>query len=216
MQKGFAPLLILVTALVVIAAGATYYFGIKKPEDFRTKVSRQNPEFWPSLSPGPTNYPDYETKPIDTDETANWKTYTIIPDSSLGYGSYQIKLPIIWKQVEHSSNFQSTEKFQDGQHVYQLVIEEQKNYNSQTGQPFVNLKELAGLPYDVTTLIVDGQQAIRSLPRAGSEYIYKALFFSRDAKLVYNITLESPRDGSKIQEGEALFNQIISTFKFTE
>lgn len=147
---------------------------------------------------------------------ADWKTYTIMPDESLGYASYQIKVPQTWKQIEHSSNFQNKETFQDGQNMYQLVIGEQKNYNDQTGKPFTDLKEFTGFPYDLPTLNVDGQQASKVLPRAGSETIYEVLFFSRDAKIIYNLTLETPRNGSKAQEGEVLFNQILSTFRFTE
>lgn len=149
-------------------------------------------------------------------DISGWKTYTITPDSSLGYESYQIKLPIKWKQIEHSSNFQNMETFLDEQNIYKLTVEEQKNYNDQTKKPFADFRELTGLSYDVMTLMVDGQKAARPLPRAGSEYIYETLFFSKDTKLVYNITLETPKDGSKIQEGEALFNQILSTFKFTQ
>lgn len=155
------------------------------------------------------------TKPSPTpDPTASWKTYAITPDSSLGYASYQIKLPADWKQIEHSSNFQSIETFQDTQNIYKLVIKEQKNFNNQTAKPFVNLREVTGLSYDAP-ITVDEQQGTQFLPRAGSEYIYKALFFSKDTKLVYSITLETPGDGSKINEGKVLFNQILSTFKFT-
>ncbi|KKT86947.1 MAG: hypothetical protein UW86_C0014G0021, partial [Microgenomates group bacterium GW2011_GWA1_Microgenomates_45_10] len=42
------------------------------------------------------------------------------------------------------------------------------------------------------------------------------LFFSKDAKLIFSIELDTPRDGSKFKEGEVLFDQILSTFKFTQ
>lgn len=207
-QNGNILIIIGVIALILIVGGGAYYFGksqATKSQSQSSIVPSQIPQGTPTLSPVQV-----------IDETVNWKTYAITPDSSLGYESYRLKLPVGWKQIEHSSNFQGTETFQDGQNVYKLVIEEKKNYNDQTGKPFTSLKELVGFPYDITTLTVDGQQALRPLPRAGSEYIYKVLFFSRDVTLFYSITLETPRDGSKIQEGEALFNQILSTFKFAK
>lgn len=206
-QNGNILIIIGIIALLLIVGGGAYYFGKSqtiKSQSQSSIVPSQIPQVTSTQSPA---------KVID--ETVDWKTYVITPDSSLGYESYQLKLPVGWKQIEHSSNFQGTETFQGGQNMYQLVIEEKKNFNDQTGKPFTSLKELIGIPYDITTLVVDGQQAPRPLPRAGSEHIYKVLFFSRDAKLVYSITLETPRDGSKIQEGEALFNQILSTFKYT-
>jgi hypothetical protein len=149
------------------------------------------------------------TSPAVADLTANWKMYNITPDPTLGYVSYQLNLPIVWKQIEHSSNFQGTETFQSQQNVYQLTIEEKPNSAT-------NLRELTGLSYDVDTLMIDGQLAAKVQPRAGSENNFMILFFSPNKKLSFTITLETPRDGSKISEGEILFSQILSTFKFTD
>ncbi|MCL5411727.1 MAG: hypothetical protein M1150_03235 [Patescibacteria group bacterium] len=156
------------------------------------------------------------TDQSQTDSTANWKTYKITSDSSLGYESYQIKLPSTWKQVEHSSNFHGTEVFQDEQSVYKLSIREQKNYNDQTKKPYASLKELGGSSYDRDTLNVGSQQAVKVLPRAGAENTYGVSFFSKDEELVYSIALDTPVDGSKVREGETVFNQILSTFQFTK
>ncbi|MDO8657270.1 MAG: hypothetical protein Q7K55_00915 [Candidatus Levybacteria bacterium] len=211
--KSKLPILFIIFIFLIIFGSGVYYFlGVK---GFKS-ISQTNPNS-PSLSNTWKNSP---TPTID--ETANpdqigvnWKTYTITPDSSLGYADYQIRLPITWEQIEHSSNFQGKETFQDRQNVYKLIIEEQKNYNDQTKKPFESFRTLTELSYDVPILTVDGQQAAKVLPRAGSEHIYQVLFFSKDAKLVYSITLETPSNGSKIQEGEVLFDQILSTFKLT-
>ncbi len=200
-EKGIGGLRIIILVVVAIALAGAYYLGIQKPV------------IYPNSSPKDSISSINDS--ANPDLKADWKIYNITPDSASGYESYQVKLPASWKQVEHSSNFQGTESFIDGQNIYKLTIEEQKNYNQQTGKPFADLKELIGLPYDITTLSVDGQPAPRPLPRAGSESIYKVLFFSKDSKLTYSITLETPKDGSKILEGEEVFNQILAIFKFT-
>lgn len=153
-----------------------------------------------------------------TDETGNWKTYTITTEPILNLADYQIKLPPTWVQIAHSSNFQDTETFQDTytNFIYQLIVHQEKNINPQTSKPYSTLKELTGLPYDVTSLIVDGKSAVQVQPRAGSESYYKVLFFSKDNKLTFSVELDTPRDGSKIQEGGAIFTQILSTFKFLD
>ncbi len=164
--------------------------------------------------PNPTPVP--ATPSRISDQLANWTSYDIITEPLLGYVDYTVKVPPSWKRIEHSSNFQDTETFQDTYGQYKLVIHQDKNYNSRTGKPYATLREVTSFPHDVTTLIVDGQPAARVLPRAGLESIYKVLFFSKDNKSVFSIELETPEDGSKVKEGEDLFNQILSTFKFLD
>lgn len=193
---------VILTCLVIFGFGG-YYLG--KQSSSKNLISESN--LTPTLSPTPSQ---------TSDKTADWTSYEITTEPSLGYVDYAVKIPSSWKRIEHSSNFQDTETFQDvfGQFTYKLVIHQEKNYNSQTGKANTTLKELTGFPYNVPEMIVDGQQAARVLPRAGSESIYKVLFFSKDAKLVFSIELETPQDGSKLEEGGELFNQILSTFKF--
>jgi len=193
---------IVLASFIVFGFGG-YFLGKQSPN--KNSVSESNLTQVPSPAPSEAS-----------EKTADWISYDITTEPSLGYMDYLIKVPSPWKRIEHSSNFQDTETFQDayGEFTYQLVIHQQKNYNEQTSKPYTTFKELTGFPYDVTTLIVDGQQAARVLPRAGSESIYKVLFFSKDSKLVISIELGTPRDGSKVKEGEELFNQILSTFKF--
>ncbi len=194
---------VILACLIIFGFGG-YYLG--KQYSGNKLVTESN------LMPTPSSTPSQIS-----DQTANWTGYDITTEPLLGYVDYTVKVPSSWKRIEHSSNFQDTETFQNAydQFTYKLVIHQEKNYNSQTGKAYTTLKELTGFPYDVDTLLVDGQQAARVLPRAGSESIYKALFFSKDTKLVFSIELETPRDGSKIKEGEELFSQILSTFKFT-
>lgn len=199
-------LLVIVTAPIIVLYNLNSMN--RRTEQFKTETDKRlNIDLTPTNSfttPNPTINPNTE-----------WKTYSITPDSTTGFASYIIKLPSSWKQIEHSSNFQTTETFKDNQNMYTFIIEEQKNLNPQTGKPFTNFQELTGLPYDSTLLTVNNEPATRPLPRAGSENIYKVMLFSKDKTLIYNITLETSQDGSKIEEGGIVFNQILSTFKFT-
>ena len=147
---------------------------------------------------------------------ATWKTYSISTDTALGLADYQIKLPPTWVRIEHSSNFQNIETFQDKltNSMYKLTIDQEKNINPDTGKAYTSLREFAGLSYNVQSLIVSGRTAAQVLPRAGFETDNKVLFFSKDNKLTFSIELDTPLDASKVKEGETLFTQILSTFKF--
>jgi hypothetical protein len=193
---------VILACLLIFGFGG-YYLG--KQSSDKNLISESS--LTPTLSP---------TSSQISDKTADWTSYDITTEPSLGYVDYTIKMPPSWKRIEHSSNFQDTETFQDAysQFTYQLIIHQQKNYNEQTGKSYATLKELAGFSYDVPEMTAGGQKAARVLPSAESESIYKVLFFSKDAKLVFSIELETPRDSSKIKEGEKLFNQILSTFTF--
>lgn len=194
---------IILVCFVIFGIGG-YYLGTKQ---LATKNSMPSTNITPSFSPTPSE---------GSNPTTDGKTYTITTEPTLGLTNYTVKVPASWKQIEHSSNFQDTETFQDtyGQFTYQLVIHQEKNFNEQTGKPYSTLKEVTGFPYDVPTLTVDGQQAAQALPRAGSESDYKVLFFSKNSKLVLSIELDTPRDGSKLKEGETLFKQVLASFKF--
>lgn len=147
--------------------------------------------------------------PTPTDETANWKTYTITPEPATGYSAYKVNVPGAWKQIEHSSNVQRAETFQDPEQTFVLTIEQEKN-------TFDTLQDVAGVSYPLPTLTVAGAQALRLLPRAGSEHVNKVDFFTKDKKFVVFVTLETPRDGSRLAEGNVLFDQILSTFTFID
>jgi hypothetical protein len=153
--------------------------------------------------------------PSINDNNNLWTNYEIVTEPSLGFADYSVSVPSGWKRIEHSSNFQDTETIQDdyANFTYKLIIHQEKNYNDKTKKPYANLREATGFPYDVETLTVDGQPAAQVLPRAGSESKFMVLLFSKDHKLV-SIGLDTPDDGSKIEEGKLLFGKILATFKF--
>ncbi len=86
-QKGFAPILILVGILAIIAvAGGAYYFG-----------KSQNPKPQPQATTTPSSIPDASREPNGSAETANWKTYTGMTSKNNGHqGQISIKYPPQW------------------------------------------------------------------------------------------------------------------------
>jgi|GEM_PF-3384263 hypothetical protein len=84
MQKGFAPVLILVGILVIIgvAAGA-YFFG-------KSQVTKSESQNQTAVSP---NSQPIMTPTSSSDETANWKTF------SSKYG-YSLRYPVEWGAAE--------------------------------------------------------------------------------------------------------------------
>jgi hypothetical protein len=189
-----------IACLVIITAGA--YFTVKSLTELRRKP--ENRQVAKNLLVTPTT------------SEPSWSSYKIITEQSLGLADYAIRVPSSWKQIEHSVNFQKTETFQDEYEnfAYKLVINQEDNYNPQTEKPYETLEELSGLPYHTVRLTVGGQEATRVLPRAGSENIFKVLFFSIDKKKVLSVEMETPIDGSKTEEGEKIFSRLLESFRF--
>jgi hypothetical protein len=102
-----------------------------------------------------------------------------------------------------------------------LSFSSQDNYNQTTGKPYSTIDEFVGMPYSVKTVTVDGQEGRQPLPRAGSENVNSMVIFSKDSKSVYNFTLQAGdstlnTSQEDVLKGQEIFNQILSTFEFTE
>lgn len=203
-KTNYLPLLLV---MILILIGIASYLGY---QNWQLKQQRSQIQLKPipPLPPIPTAKAD--------DQAAAWKTINVTSEPSFGLMDYQVKIPNSWEQIAHSSSFQNVETFQDNPIAinYQVVIDQQKNFNTQTGKPYSSLRELTGLNYDVSTTIVAGLTAAKVLPRAGNETNFKVLFFSPYNKQTISLELVAPRDGTRRDEGEKLFNQILSTFKF--
>lgn len=91
MQKGFAPVLVLVGILVLAAvtAGAYYFLKENSPTVYfgKSQVSKPQPPIPVVTSPTPQATPTPSSTP---DETANWKIY------NSGDGNFSFKYPEDW------------------------------------------------------------------------------------------------------------------------
>ncbi len=146
--------------------------------------------------------------PNTTDSTANWKIYT--------NDGISFKYPSDWIQApKQSSGSGWSVEITDTQKVYAITFSSFGNYNQQTGKPYTTVADFLGFPYQLKTVDMDGIQALQGLPRAGSENANAVYFFSKDAKSIYTLGFDTDRNKpDKIQDGQAIFDQILSTFEF--
>jgi hypothetical protein len=152
-------------------------------------------------------------QPADNTPTPSWQTYN---DSDFSF-SY----PISWfknNQTHTGSGY--IVEFVSPDSTFNLTFTSRGNYNQLTGQPFATIDDYVNTPYKLETIIVDGQDGRRTLPRAGSENFNSVVFLGKDGKTIYTLELKSGdtpfnTPAQIVDQGQALFNQILSTFKFT-
>jgi len=148
--------------------------------------------------------------------TTNWKTYQN-ENVTFNFPSEWVEKPILIR----GSGF--TQEFEDPGGNFYLAFLGNGNYNQVTGKPYASLEDYINFRYKEKVkkpITVDGQEGAEIFPRAGSENINSVEFFSEDSKVIYTLELQTGNtalDTSqvKIEEGRKLFDQILSTFKFT-
>lgn len=202
-QKGFAPILIVVIlALIASIAGGAYYLGTKKSETFEQKLSRQNPNApvsFPVSTPS-NNKPLPSIPPINTNETANWKTYT--------GEAYSINYP---------SNYKVKEQKQDGwvefylpkipsteqdywKEQFMISIEDSKETdickNKVDGYPNASCIKVGNITF------LDWMPSTKAI--GPLSFTYSTIQNGKE----YQISFLNIRAGQK--------DQILSTFKFTQ
>ncbi len=139
------------------------------------------------------------------------------PENIFAGNDYVFKIPKDWTQIEKSSNFEQMVDFKSNDDI-KFAVNITKNLDETTNKPYKTIDEFINMPYTVKALQVAGQDARQALPRAGSENIYNADFFTKDSKFIFSLSLEFPKD---LQEEipshrQQLFEQILSTFKLTD
>ena len=217
-QKGFAPIIIIV--LVAIVASGVYFLGTKNILKLPTSFSL------PTISPSPTPTPD---------PTANWKTYTYY-----AYG-YSVKYPSDWKVIEakpsntpnwpydisqenqlQKVNFleEKIDKTWPGSFVIS-VNKTPENFDTERwasnyfvpliADPTTNLAKPKGkisvdnnIAYRFSVFQFDSDRTEIGLVKNGNIYMFT---FTDDVPI---------ENDPNIEKHKEIYNQILSTFKFTE
>jgi len=150
------------------------------------------------------NRPGSVSTVSESNPTTIWKTYK--------NGGIAFEYPPNWIEkpvLVQGSGF--TQEFDDPEDKYIFSFSSIGNYNQVTGKPYATIDEFVGMPYKVGAVTADGQEGRQPLPRAGSEDVNSAVFFSVDAKAIYTLELKAVDIGG----GRKLFEQILSTLKFS-
>jgi len=200
-------LLFILGGILVILLAFTGGFLFGKSSLFKPKFLPQVAQISPTpVVPTPT--------PVIT---ANWKSYR--------NGNVIFKFPSQWIEkpiLIRGSGF--TQEFEDPENKFSLTFLGNGNYNQVTGKPYVNLEDYINFRYKEKVkkpITIDGQEGAEIFPRAGSENINSVEFFSKDSKFIYTLELKSGNTAldtsrAEVEEGQRLFNLILSTFKFLE
>lgn len=170
--------------------------------------------------------PDQTREPTGSTATANWKTYQITNDPATGYPDYEIKLPLGWKQIEHSSNFQGSETFQDSRKEGSIRIDilknssksltgflaelDKENQTGWEGQPSRQILKTQTTKRGTYDVVEREESWLAAGFTAKVVYIPTNNFVFSIAVFPYNA------GGSPLTEALNSFDQILSTFKFLD
>ncbi len=198
-QKGLTPILI-VLILAALIGGYVLY-------------SRQKSSTPSSLQPFDSAQGKPTPQTSSSAEMANWKTYTNIPNG------FSIKYPSEWNVKENTYNKSDLPKFSvtimppskpDIEFPPIIGVRVYDNSSSLTLENFV--KKQNPFSFQSTTVVVSGVGGIKiSLPGAtNNDHIFLAF-----NKNIYDISLDHSVKKEDDINSET-FNQILSTFKFTQ
>lgn len=211
MQKGFAPILILVGILVLIGVVGGAYYLIKNQTN---KTVSQNDLNSPSLVDTWRN--EKSPQPSNLDETANWKTYTnnvirfTYPQAWEVYSKEKENFVAILDKDSNDVRFFLADNLPfkpSKQMTFEERAEAHKNYWAYSTS---ELGDASPKQMSKTKIAVDGNDGIKyvfRLENTGSKF--------RQAVWVY-----LPYDGEKfisirsVGVDEEVINQILSTIKF--
>ena len=188
-KRGFAHLFLAVV-IVLIGLGGLLYFSWQKG---LVKTAPEETSLTPTSNPT-KDWKLYSRQEISFQYPPTWKEK---PIQLTGSGSYL--------EIENESG------------IFTFIFTNRGNYNNGTEKPYSSLQEYTNMPYPGVERIIDGQEAMQYLPRAGSENVNSVYFFSKDQKQIYTIELTTNvKTEEQIEKGQKLFDQIISTFKFLD
>lgn len=196
MQKGQTLIFLLVGIIILgLVAGGIYFLGTKK-KTLDKVVSEQNPVIWPVNSPEPDNKPSPDTSALNTsDETAGWKTYT----------SNEYKYTVMYPpQINYSETLDTAQY--NRSHVFFKLNGGTLEIYGVCGRGAQPLKR--------SEITIAGQKTEKLYETAISGVIVSIPRPNSNESVCFNFTLPSdPAIGSSVDK---TFDQILSTFKFTQ
>lgn len=198
MQKGQALIFLLIGMLVIVALGGAFYLGrstISKPSPVPVATSQT------TLSPTPTQ--DASREPNSSTETANWKTYT---NTKL---NFSVKYPETWvfKESPEGSDFAPSENL--------LSISQSEIFSP----IFIFVKSVDN--FDLSTQTLDQYQE-KAITVGGISTKRISGITKQGGQATRRFTGVKMKNNGKtygiITVGDSyidIFDQILSTFKFT-
>lgn len=204
MQKGFAPILILVGILVVgLIAGGAYYLGksqVSKPQTQNPVVFSQTP----LSTPMPSSIQD---------ETADWKPYTFDE-------GFSVSFPSDWSQAERKNSFISSDK--QGQ-IDITVMQRSSQYLN------MPLADYAKIAFPAEVSVLPTSSSTERITTISGIIGYKTLWRNPagqgpkiNEETITYFGMPSGNSSQTIQiscwdqECKDIYDKVISTFKFTK
>lgn len=210
-NKGFAPVIVLLIVLGVLAVGGGAYF-VGKSSAPKSDVS-DNSNYFPTTEqnytpPVTSNTNSNTTLPVNTPtnnstpqtDTSNWKTYT---NSQYGFSfKYPVSIKEIKSGIGISSDLGIEVKVNNPQFIFNINI-------NPAGTGYAGWSNY----HSLEEIVVDNIKAkISYLKNDESENSY--LIRSTLQKESLYIDFYTRIDGSDLEKKEEIFKEILSTFKF--
>lgn len=199
MQKGFTPIQIILGVLILtLIAGGAYWFGSKKAPTLEETVARQNPNA-PFVSPTPKPPSDKPLPSFMPDETLNWKT--------ISGKDYEFKIPPSWEEKLKDNN----QEFVISSSMGKIEIWRRTKEIGITIETWFS-NDLATAPdYDKSSysISIHSGKKVLTNTKTGQQPMYIIELNNHE---ILHITL-SGMDNKKLI---TVFNQVLSTFKFTD
>lgn len=193
-QKGFVPVIIIL--IVLIGFVGVYYLGTLKPKNVVV-----NPTSTPTVSNSPSSVATF--KSATSDPITEWKTYQ---DNNMGF---EIKYPIefnVTKELIPNDGIQITLSSKNRN----ILIIKRTNVNPITNKEFGSLEEFDSRIKDFNKILIDQNEAWDS-----RQYTTQNNLIQRDIILKNSDSIWIMQDVQKIDYTSTNFDQILSTFKFT-
>ena len=160
------------------------------------------------------------SSPTPIDETANWKTYTSVS------GNFLIKYPIEWTYVSGGNISTGTETISFGQNVSSVTEDINSKMSIQMQKPSSSTGIVDAKSYKdaiikgkessatVVAVMVDNANGFKITYIDAGTKIENTIFDKNN--LLYSIMFGQHEKSSITTEDKNTFDQILSTFKFTQ